>query len=535
MTDDPDDLIEKARGTVKKSWLTKVQSNGFKIFRLDEPVIEHLDPDEQPHYLFNLSGSMRIGELPGGREALDYDGTAWVVVTDERILVLVAVNRDRTVKRDHDYGELSEISLEQVESNSPLSSGTSYLRLHLEDGPPLNLPSPAIGERALTFDGARTELTPEGDEWTSLKRYVLTKARIADALSEAERTLATVDPDRTDDDGEALVSELLDVHESLLEVRSLARDVGEDPPDAVSDLEKQVATKLQTCFESRLSAVEEAMTAGEHDRVKRRSESIATQLETAKQRLDPSLLEGFESLYATASRYRLIGSALSQATADAGVDSMALIEGDTEYGIDGCAVVRESLREVARVSASATREALKRLLSHLGDHPRCCASIVGEIADAHPDAVPAENTEAVIGLLGAESPAIRRDACRILAAIGTETELDALRELTDDPEHEVRTASLRAMRTIAEREGVPLERTDREQMQSMDIQLESDGDLVLGDKKRTDVTTTVEDSVVNRSQIGGESGVEVMFCPDCGADLQSFPDPEFCPSCGIDL
>jgi hypothetical protein len=534
MTDDPDELIRNARGTIKKPWLTSTQSNGLKIFHLEDPVIEHLKPDEQPHYLFNLFGSILIGELPDGHKKLEYDGTAWAVVTDSRILVLVAVNRNRTVKRDHDYGELSDISFERIDSSVPFSSGTGYLRLHPEDDPPLNLPSPAFGERAITFDGARTELTPDGDEWKSLERYVGQKIRIADTLSGIERTIDSVDPNRTDDGGDG-VDNLLDAYESLLDVSSSIRSIDGDRSDRVSDLEQRLATTLRTCFENRLSTVEEATAAGEYGRAKRRSERIVTQLETAKRALDSALPEGFEPLYPTAARHRLIGSALSETTDDAGARAMALIAGDTEYEIDGCTVVRESLQAVARVSEHATRNVLRELLRQLESYPRCCAAVAGEIADAYPDAVPAENVEAVTGLLGADASSLRRDACRILAAIGTETELDALRTLTDDPEYEVRTASLRAMRAIAEREEVPLKRTDRERMQSMDIQLEGDGDFVIGDKKRKDVTTTVEDSVVNRSEIGGGGGLEVAFCPDCGSDLQSFPDPDFCPACGTEL
>lgn len=145
------------------------------------------------------------------------------------------------------------------------------------------------------------------------------------------------------------------------------------------------------------------------------------------------------------------------------------------------------------------------------------------------------------GLVRDSNPNNRLLGCRLLARLGTADDLDVLRSREDDTEYEVRVAAMRAMDAIAEREDVPLTDTDREQLRSVNV--EYHGDVVEGDYR--DASTVVEDSVVNRSALGGDTGDSEPaspdgddgpnFCPDCGADFETYANPSFCPTCGFEL
>lgn len=70
----------------------------------------------------------------------------------------------------------------------------------------------------------------------------------------------------------------------------------------------------------------------------------------------------------------------------------------------------------------------------------------------------------------------------------------------------------------------------------IEITHSGEGDVVAGDQRNTDVTTEVEDSVVNRSNLGNEGAEETYkFCPECGENLQELTRANHCPSCGNSL
>jgi len=152
----------------------------------------------------------------------------------------------------------------------------------------------------------------------------------------------------------------------------------------------------------------------------------------------------------------------------------------------------------------------------------------------------------VIGLLDSDIAKNRRSACEILAVVGGETAIEAVRDLHDDPDYETRVAALRATKTIANRTGASLSETEKQRMKDVEIVHWGEGDIVTG----TQEETVIEDSVVNRSAInadtegnreesnpqsGAATDAKISFCPSCGVDFDEFGDVRFCPSCGTEL
>lgn len=165
------------------------------------------------------------------------------------------------------------------------------------------------------------------------------------------------------------------------------------------------------------------------------------------------------------------------------------------------------------------------------------AYVIRELLETHRVDI---DEASVTALLDSEVADNRRLACEMLALTGGEETLEAVRELQSDPDYDTRVAALRAIKTLARRTGVSLTRAEQQRTESVELIHHGEGDIVTGTQDKT----TVEDSVLNRSEIDTETDdspgtrstdTSLRFCPECGTDLGGFDRVNFCPGCGTDL
>ena len=121
-----DQIVQAARNDFSTEWLTETGSVVF-----DEPLINHLRPDEELAYLFfHTNKGLRIIHPDGTEQTPDHNmatsGKRFLLITDQGI-VYVAGDKDGDTIRDWDYANLIEVAG---------SSGFthSYIRFHTRDG-----------------------------------------------------------------------------------------------------------------------------------------------------------------------------------------------------------------------------------------------------------------------------------------------------------------------------------------------------------------------------------------------------------------
>lgn len=107
----PDKLAEAATGNIKSKNLTKDSGMVF-TYLYDGPLIEHLEDDEQPEYIFsNENKGYRVTEPNGNERTPHHDGSEgkrYLLVTDQRLLY-VAGCKDGDEYIEHGYDEIVEI------------------------------------------------------------------------------------------------------------------------------------------------------------------------------------------------------------------------------------------------------------------------------------------------------------------------------------------------------------------------------------------------------------------------------------------
>jgi hypothetical protein len=104
------ELAKEATGNIKKKHLTKDSGMVF-TYLYDGPLIEHLDDDEQPEYVFSHGGrGYQIIEQNGDESTPHHDtmGKKYLLVTDQRVLCVAGCDDgDETI--EHSYGEIVDI------------------------------------------------------------------------------------------------------------------------------------------------------------------------------------------------------------------------------------------------------------------------------------------------------------------------------------------------------------------------------------------------------------------------------------------
>ena len=122
----PDELAEASTGNIKRKNLTKDSGIVF-TYLYDGPLIQHLEDDEQPEYIFsNENKGYRITEPNGNERTPHHDGSEgkrYLLVTDQRLLY-VAGCKDGDESIEHGYDEIVEIE----------SVGRSIFQFRATDG-----------------------------------------------------------------------------------------------------------------------------------------------------------------------------------------------------------------------------------------------------------------------------------------------------------------------------------------------------------------------------------------------------------------
>lgn len=172
------------------------------------------------------------------------------------------------------------------------------------------------------------------------------------------------------------------------------------------------------------------------------------------------------------------------------------------------------------------------------------ARAIGDIASHEPSLLESHLPRLISTLRTSESAHLpREDLARALGDVGDPAALDALRWLRDNDDAPYIDSGVRA----AAEEAIQKIGPKADESSPVAYVHEGEGDVVAGDQsKAVDQRTTVEDSVINRSNVGTSSpesdqdqdqddGTDISFCPSCGTDLSEWDVPAFCPSCGSEL
>ena len=102
-----DEMVEQAEGEYTSEYITQTNS-------VATPIIDHLSPEEQLHFVFfNPDKGLRIYEPDGEEKTPDHtsltesDGKRFLLITDERILYLVGKPNEGDEKNKNSITKIS--------------------------------------------------------------------------------------------------------------------------------------------------------------------------------------------------------------------------------------------------------------------------------------------------------------------------------------------------------------------------------------------------------------------------------------------
>lgn len=175
----PDKLAQAATGNIKSKHLTKDSGMVF-TYLYDGPLINHVQDDEQPEYIFsNENKGYRITEPNGNERTPHHDGSEgkrYLLVTDQRLLC-VAGCKDGDESIEHVYDDIVEI--ERV--------GRSNVQFRATDGKSYKFAQ--HGETKQTVDAAIDYISKklaEGDEGKKVEKSDKSPAEVDPSNSEFE-------------------------------------------------------------------------------------------------------------------------------------------------------------------------------------------------------------------------------------------------------------------------------------------------------------------------------------------------------------
>lgn len=529
---DAEELARDAEGAVPPELLEKVVLKEGILSKdslpVEGPLITYLEDSEQPQHIVPTKKFYQHGEPL-------YRGKGIAVLTDRRLLItrgddfppctvryenVSRVEVKPTGKMSHDQLRIvgdSEVYTMKAGTGVYTRSDTEYDLLQKADGD------------VLDRDEARQWLDDQVAYVKSQMEHVETW------LDEMNATFPL--DDGTDGDvSKAAIETLLGAYEA-------SEDVADDvDPTVLSDIDKDDVenrlSELRNLIERRY---ERWVEMAENELMEGQPAVAVSTAADARSLVERAPLP---STTAVAYTQTLVKVELQARTLDGDTSGMLSLARDCfQEGIrgvdDSVSFVTETLHSAAERDEAAAAAIVADIVPRLGQRRESkLATVIERQAEEYPSLVADVPLTDVAGLLKHSDAATRQMACTVLAEVGTSDELDRLRELEDDDVYGVRVAAMAAMKAIAERENVTLSEHDREQLREVNIRYEGSGDVVTGDYE--DQSTAVEDSVVNRADIGGADsesadGELPSFCPSCGGGFEEYSDPAFCPNCGFDL
>jgi hypothetical protein len=415
----------------------------------------------------------------------------------------------------------------------------SPYHLTLDDGIEGNMNfAVAVGSGAATYAGDRATLD-DVDKIRSIIERQSRQARAREGQLENKRAdldEAMADAAEATDFADELpeLQRAYGIAESAIEkARSL---YGVDDEAFVTERSK-IAARIERLFERRLDDIESTFES-EHYR-----DAVSKVLDT-RSRLEkaPIAVESLQSTLDDIEEHQLRSRFRTHVEAQEPDPAARLLRrclnDRTDGGLsDPVEFFSTQLQEAADIDEAAVRSFVGHLYGELdGFQGAKLARVLDTLYGSNPSLFDAVDPLTAAGLVRDSHRDNRLVACKALQQVGTAQHLEDLRSRRDDDDQAVRVAAMRAMNMIAERENVSLSEADQKRLQSVNIQYHGEGDVITGDY--TDASTTVSDSVVNRSDLGGtdrEEGSTPNYCPDCGFDLTEYGDPSFCPECGFEM
>lgn len=523
---DAGELARAAEGAVPPELLEEVVLKDGILSKeslpVEEPIIQYLEDGEQPQHIVPTKQYYRNGELV-------YRGKGIAVLTDRSLLIA----------KGDDLGP-DAIRYENVSRVDPRS--TDKLRIVEEN----DVHTMRAGNDVYTHSTAYNLLQKaDGDvldreetkQWLE-EQVAYVKSQMDHVETWLEEMNATFPLD-WNTDGEVWkerMETLIEAYEASVDVAEnvdlgVLSDVDEaDVDDRLSDLRNIIERR----YEGWVEMAENELTEGQP------AVAVSTAAD-ARSLVERAPLPGTTAVTYTQT---LVDVELQARTLDGDTSgTLSLVRECFKEGIrgvdDSVSFVTEALHSAAERDEAAAAAIVADVVPRLGGRRESkLAAVIERQAQEYPSLVADVSPTDVAGLLKHSDAATRQMACTVLAEVGTSGELDRLRELEDDDVYEVRVAAMEAMKDIAERDNVMLSEHDQEQLREVNITYEGSGDVVTGDYE--DQSTAVEDSVMNRSSVGGPDPERTddggpSFCPSCGDGLESYNDPVFCPNCGCEL
>lgn len=487
-----------------------------------KPPTEHLQDGEEVKYAFPISRVKAKGwDFPrnGGRVGL---------LTDRRVLLFPG---SRPVS--FPYQQLT------VSSKSGLSSYHFTLVYYTDKYPDFAVTvgsgsSTYVGRKANCTDESKVRSTIEREQRMARKR----KSQLEDMRDELDGALRSAPtPPLEDFESElnTLVGGYALAQRAVQKARSLC---AVDDEEVVTD-RSQFESHIRRAFEARIGEIKRAFDASSYERgismlIDTRSRLARGPIESEELNAELDSLEG--DLHRTRFDFHLTNGQTDTAR-DLLIESLSTSGSQwrTDGGVEFFTTqVVETAQNHERAATSLVATLFEDLDGFQGGK---LARTLDGVYESNPRLFDGVDPLIAAGLVGDSNPDNRLVACKALQRVGGPGELDTLRSRTGDDEYEVRVAAMRALRTVADREDITLSEGDQEDLRSVNIEYHGQGDVVAGDY--ADQSTSVEDSILNRSSVGSDvaTGVDSTpsFCPSCGTTITDYTDPSFCPSCGFEL